>query len=48
VLCDPDDETLRVCRPSSPPISLTANDTLTLPEIHADFQIPASQFFESS
>lgn len=48
VLCDPDDESLHVCRPNSPPIALTTNDTLTLPEIHEEFCIPASRFFESS
>ncbi len=48
VLCDPDDETLHVCRPNSPPIALTTNDTLALPEIHEEFRILASRFFESS
>lgn len=48
VLCDPEDETLHVCRPSSPPISLAANDALVLPEIDEEFRIPVSRFFESS
>ena len=47
VLCDPEDETLHVCRPNSPPIALTASETLVLPEIHEDFRILASRFFES-
>lgn len=48
VLCDPEAETLHVCRPNSPPKRLAASDSLELPEIHEDFRIPASQFFESS
>ncbi|HUY88924.1 MAG TPA: Uma2 family endonuclease [Pirellulales bacterium] len=48
VLCDPDDETLHVCRPNSPPIALTASDTLVLAEIHDEFRIVAARFFESS
>jgi Uma2 family endonuclease len=48
VLCDPGNETLHVYRNNSPPISLTANDTLELPEVDEEFRILASRFFESS
>lgn len=46
VLCDPGDETLHVCRPNSPPTALSDSDVLALPEIHEEFQIPASRFFD--
>lgn len=48
VVCDAEVETLHVYRPNSPPKVLAASDTLALPEVHADFRIPASRFFESS
>src|SRR6185312_5695978 len=47
VLCDPDEESVSVCRPSAPPLSLKADETLALPEIHEEFRISVAQFFES-
>ncbi|HVW38470.1 MAG TPA: Uma2 family endonuclease, partial [Pirellulales bacterium] len=45
-LFEPDDWKIHVYRPNSPPIVLTADDTLELPEIHEDFRVAAARFFE--
>lgn len=45
-LFEPDDWSIHVYRPNSPPISLTGDDALALPEIHDEFQIAAARFFE--
>jgi Uma2 family endonuclease len=45
-LFEPDDWTIHVYRPNSPPIALTADDALVLPEIHDEFRIVAASFFK--
>ena len=45
-LFEPDDWTIHVYRPNSPPIALTADDALALPEIHGEIQNVAARFFE--
>ena len=43
---EPEEESVRVYRPKAPPVSLTADGILALPEIHDEFRILAASFFE--
>jgi len=42
---DPADSTVRVYTPDEPEFTLTADDELTLPELHADFRVPVARLF---
>lgn len=45
---DPQTHTLIVYRADELPQVLTKDDELVLPELHADFRVPVSRFFEES
>lgn len=45
-LLDPDDETITLYRNERPHQTLTVNDELTLPEVHAELRIAVRRFFE--
>lgn len=48
VVCvhDEQTQTMTLYRQDELPRVLTANDELTLPELHADFRVPVARFFE--
>ncbi len=46
IVLDPEDRTSRVFRQEEGVIVLEASQELSLPELHAEFQVPVARFFE--